>query len=66
MLSGFYKIFNYGSIIVIFAFIILMLFNLVAKDWYIPLLIISIVLLVLRIVFRLYISSYNKKIKEGG
>jgi len=66
MFVRFYKIFDYGSIAIILVLLILVLFNLVPKDWYITMLIVSLVLLGLRIVLKTYVLYLNKKIKKGG
>jgi hypothetical protein len=42
-----------------------MLFELVSKELYMPLLYIGIAILVLRIILRIYLVSYNKKLKRG-
>lgn len=66
MFVRFYKIFDYGSIAIILVLLILVLFNLVPKDWYITMLIVSLVLLGLRIILKAYVLYLNKKIKKGG
>jgi hypothetical protein len=65
LLINFYKIFNYASLAVVIIFIILMLTQAVPREWYVTLVYIGIGLLVLRIISRIYITSYQKKLKEG-
>ncbi|GMR25413.1 MAG: hypothetical protein BMS9Abin39_0709 [Ignavibacteria bacterium] len=57
---------NYGTILLIAILLILVFFKLVPNDWYITLLTISLGLLVIRIVFRVYFIYQNKKMKSGG
>lgn len=65
MLINIYKIFNYASLIIVFLFIVLMFTETVPKSWFIPMVYIGMVLLVLRIGLRIYMTSYMKKLKEG-
>ena len=46
-------------------FIVLMLTEAVPREWFVTLVYIGIGLLVLRIISRIYITSYQKKLKEG-
>ncbi len=65
MLISFYKIFNYASLAIVLIFIVLMLTEAVPREWFVTLVYIGIGLLVLRIISRIYITSYQKKLKEG-
>ena len=65
MLINFYKIFNYASLAIVLIFIVLMLTKAVPREWYVTLVYIGIGLLVLRIISRILITSYQKKLKEG-
>ncbi|GMU96562.1 hypothetical protein [Ignavibacterium album] len=56
-----YTYFNYGSIAFVAVLLILILTNSVSRDYYIPLLIIAIIIFILRIIFRVIII---KKIRE--
>lgn len=56
-----YTYFNYGSIAFVAVLLILILTNSVSRDYYIPLLIVAIIIFILRIVFRIIII---KKIRE--
>lgn len=56
-----YTYFNYGSIAFVAVLLILILTNSVPRDYYIPLLIVAIIIFILRIVFRVIII---KKIRE--
>ena len=62
---NFYKIFNYASLAIVMIFIVLMLTEAVPREWFVTLVYIGIGLLVLRIISRIYITSYQKKLKEG-
>lgn len=64
-LTKYYKVFDYGSIGIIAVLIILVLFNVVPKDWFITLLIISLILLVVRIILKAYIIYKQKNQKNG-
>lgn len=64
MLINFYKIFNYASLGIVLVFIVLMLTKTVPREWYVTLVYIGIGLLVLRIISRILITSYQKKLKE--
>ncbi|MCA2004495.1 MAG: hypothetical protein LDL01_01750 [Ignavibacterium sp.] len=56
-----YTYFNYGSIAFVAVLLILILTNSVPRDYYIPLLIVAIIIFILRIVFRVIVI---KKIRE--
>jgi hypothetical protein len=56
-----YTYFNYGSIAFVAVLLILILTNSVPRDYYIPLLIVAIMIFILRIVFRVIVI---KKIRE--
>lgn len=65
MNKKFYDFFNYGSLIVVFILLILMLTESVPRNWFVPFASFAIVLLVIRIILRIYISIKNKnKVKE--
>jgi hypothetical protein len=64
-LKKYYKIFDYGTIAIIAILILLVFFNLVPRDWFITLLILSFVLLVVRIIFKAYIIFQQKKQISG-
>jgi L-asparagine transporter-like permease len=60
-----YDIFNYGSLIVVFVLLILMLTDAVPRETFIYIASFAIVLLIIRIFLRIKISIQNKKsIKE--
>lgn len=61
MEPGWYKYFNYGTIIFIGILLIAILTDYVPLEWYIPLLILSIIIFILRIIFRIYITLRAKK-----
>ncbi len=65
MLINIYKIFNYASLAIVLIFIVLMLTEAVPREWFVTLVYIGIGLLVLRIISRIYITSYQKKLKKG-
>jgi cell division protein FtsW (lipid II flippase) len=60
----YYDIFNYGSIAIVFIVLILMLAKAVPVEWFVPLAAFAIVLLIIRIFLRIYISVQNRKKKE--
>jgi len=65
-LLRFYKIFDYGSIVLIIVLIALVFFKLVPVEWYITLIIISLILLVIRILFKAYFLILKKRNQKGG
>lgn len=56
-----YKYFNYGSIIFILILLVLVLTETIPKTWYVPILILTIVIFILRIVARLFFTMKTKK-----
>ena len=64
-LKKYYKIIDYGTIVIIAFLLILVFFNLVPKEQFITILIISLVLLVIRFIFKLYLFYQQKKQKNG-
>jgi hypothetical protein len=56
-----YTFFNYGSITFVAVLLVLILTNSVPKEYYIPLLVVAIIIFILRIIFRVIII---KKIRE--
>ena len=65
MNKKYYDIFNYGSLIVVFGLLILMLTEAVPREWFVPIAAFAIVLLIIRIFLRIKISiQEKKKIKE--
>ncbi|HLG32010.1 MAG TPA: hypothetical protein VI362_03145 [Ignavibacteriaceae bacterium] len=65
MINSIYRIINYGTIILVAGLALVMLFKLVPETWFVTLLYIAIGLLVIRIISRLYITNYNKKLNKG-
>jgi len=63
LFNKFYNIFNYGSIALVAVFLVLMFAKLVPESWFIILLIISIGILLLRIILRIYLTYSLKKSK---
>jgi len=60
----FYDIFNYGSLAIVFIILILMLTKAIPVEWFVYLASFAILLLILRIFFRISISVKNRnKIK---
>jgi len=66
LILKYYIIFNYSSIVLVFMLLMLMVLKLVPTELFMPLLYIGIAILVLRIILRIYLSSYNKKLQKGG
>jgi len=64
-LKKYYKIIDYGTVIIIAILLILVFFNLVPKEQFISILIISLVLLVFRIIYKAYFIFQQKKQKNG-
>ena len=60
------NIVNYGTIVVILILIIIVFFKLVPDTWFVPLLYLSVALLIIRIIFRVYFIRKNKKLEKGG
>ena len=63
MFPKFYTIFNYASIAVVVIFLILILTESIPKEAYVTILIVTIIILVARVAFRIYLYSYQKKSK---
>ncbi len=64
-MNKYYKIIDYGTIIIIAILVILVLFKIVPDNWFITFLIISLVILVVRIIFKAYYIFQQKKQKNG-
>jgi len=60
-----YTIFNILTIAIVVVFLVLILTDSVPREWYIALLIITIVIFILRIAVRIYLQSYLKKNSKG-
>ncbi|WP_337865599.1 hypothetical protein [Ignavibacterium sp.] len=56
-----YTYFNYGSIAFVAVLLLVILTNAIPKEYYIPLLVVAIIIFILRIVFRIMVI---KKIRE--
>jgi len=65
MINKLYKIVNYGTIILVAGLALVMLLKLVPETWFVTLLYMAIGLLVIRIISRIYITNYNKKLNKG-
>ena len=62
MNSTWYKYFNYGTISIAVIAAILLFLEKLPKEWYMPVLIIMVVLFILRIIVRFYfVKSSNKQ-----
>ena len=61
MFVKFYNIFNYSTIAIVAVFLVLILTETISKEMYVPLLVITIVILIARIALRIYLNSYLKK-----
>jgi hypothetical protein len=61
METTWYKYFNYGTIVIVAILLVLILADLIPKDFYIPLLIFTIAIFILRIVARIYVTVQSKK-----
>ncbi len=63
---GWYKYFNYGSIVFVAILLILILTDLIPRSLYTPILILTVIIFVLRIVARIYFSSKSKNKNQEG
>ena len=63
MFVKFYSIFNYSTIALVVVFLILILTETVSREMYVPLLVITVIILIARIGLRIYLQSYLKKSK---
>ena len=63
MIQRFYKIFNYSTIAIVIVILILILTETVSRDMYVPLVVITFIILIARIALRIYLHSYLKKSK---
>ena len=68
MEKGWYKIFNYGTIVLVFFLALLLLidmirgtYELIPRSYYLPLLAIVGVIFILRLVIRFYFMKQSKK-----
>lgn len=61
METTWYKYFNYGTIAIVTILLVLILADIIPKDFYIPLLIFTVAIFILRIAARIYISVQSKK-----
>lgn len=63
---GWYKYFNYGSIVFVAILLILILTDLIPRSLYTPILILTVIIFILRIVARMYFSSKSKSKNQEG
>lgn len=63
---GWYKYFNYGSIVFVAILLILILTDLIPRSLYTPILILTVIIFILRIVARIYFSSKSKNKNQEG
>ena len=61
----YYKFINYGTLAAVILLAVLMLFELVPSDWFIPMLVAAIILLIIRIAARVFVSTYYKNTDKG-
>ena len=64
-MNKYYKVIDYGTIIVIAILVILVFFKLIPDNWYVTFLIASLILLVVRLIFKAYYIFQQKKQKNG-
>ncbi len=60
MKNDWYKYFNYGTIIFVLIILVLIVTNFIPRSFYVPLLILTIIIFILRIVARIYFSMKSK------
>ncbi len=63
MFVKFYNIFNYSTIAIVVVFLVLILTETISREMYVPLLVITVIILIARIALRIYLNSYLKKSK---
>ena len=56
-----FEIFSYVSIGIVGVFLVLMIFKVIPKEWFIPVLIFSLILMVIRFSLRIYFAIQDKK-----
>lgn len=56
-----YKYFNYGSLIFAAILVVLLFMDSVPRNWYVPLLVVMVIVFILRIVARFYFTKQSKK-----
>ncbi len=61
MKKNWYTYFNYSTIILAIAAAVLLFLNLLPKNWYVPVLVIMIVIFILRIAARVYFIKTARK-----
>lgn len=61
MKNNWYKYFNYGTIIFVGLLLVLILANLIPLNLYTPILILTVIIFILRIIARIY---YSKQIRD--
>jgi len=61
MFLKFYTVFNYTSIVLVVIFLILILTESVPREAYMAILVITVIILITRVVLRIYLHSYQKK-----
>jgi L-asparagine transporter-like permease len=66
MKNNWYKYFNYGTIIFVAILLVLIIANLIPKNLYIPILVLTIIIFILRIVGRVYYTIQSKKKNQEG
>jgi L-asparagine transporter-like permease len=66
MKNDWYKYFNYGTIIFVAILLVLIIANLIPKNLYIPILVLTIIIFILRIVGRVYYTIQSKKKNQEG
>lgn len=63
-MNGFYKYFNYGSLVLVLIILVLMLTKAVPSGWFVYLLGFAIVIFIVRLIFRIYLIMQSRKIKK--
>lgn len=61
MSTNWYNYFNYGTILIAVIAAILLILEKLPLDWYVPVLILMVILFILRIVVRIYFIRMSKK-----
>lgn len=58
-----YKYFNYGSLIFALILVALLFMDAVPRNWYVPLLVVMVIIFILRIAARFYFMKQSKDSK---
>ncbi|MFZ2325143.1 MAG: hypothetical protein WAV89_15785 [Ignavibacteriaceae bacterium] len=66
MKNDWYKYFNYGTIIIVGILLVLILFDSIPRNYYEPILVLTIIIFLLRIAARIYYTFRSKNKNQEG